>query len=414
MNNTGYFDVQEMKESTEYFRKLWQNEARTSALIKSIRQGFEEIVKIEDHAWDQVWGSMTDGELIKEMHFLWDGLCCAFPTMLVSQPQHVLPLDEELKTLLEGNPEKDALLTAATYWDEDLPWVGEEREIEELSSIWKKISPEEQEEKLQDLVEEYGWFNDIEGDKPFDKEHYRKKIVDFKKNERERPKTVVPEKIKKVGAIIAELGFLRFWNRYHFMTLRYHLKNILLELIKRTGKPELEFATVSEMDQFFKGQAVDMEEIKKRRDGYSSQLKNGEAEIVTGKRAEELKDLVKEDFANITKIKGTIANKGKVSGRVRMVSFVAKNYNEEVAAFKNGEVLVTGMTRPQIVHLCRLASAIVTDEGGITSHAAVVGREFGIPCIIATHDATKILETGDLVEVDANQGVVTIIEKHGK
>ncbi len=79
--------------------------------------------------------------------------------------------------------------------------------------------------------------------------------------------------------------------------------------------------------------------------------------------------------------------------------------------FKGGEILVTGMTRPQIVHLCKKAAAIVTDEGGITSHAAVVSREFGIPCIIATHNATRTLKTGDLVEVDANQGVVKRIDK---
>ena len=64
------------------------------------------------------------------------------------------------------------------------------------------------------------------------------------------------------------------------------------------------------------------------------------------------------------------------------------------------------MTRPQIVHLCQKASAIITDEGGITSHAAVVSREFNIHCIIATHNATKILKTGDEVEVDAEKGIV--------
>ena len=59
---------------------------------------------------------------------------------------------------------------------------------------------------------------------------------------------------------------------------------------------------------------------------------------------------------------------------------------------------------------CRKAAAIVTDEGGITSHAAIVSRELGIPCIVGTQYATKILKDGDLVEVDANKGTVKKIK----
>ena len=58
----------------------------------------------------------------------------------------------------------------------------------------------------------------------------------------------------------------------------------------------------------------------------------------------------------------------------------------------------------------RKAGAIITDEGGLTSHAAVISREFGIPCIVGTHKATEIFKNGDLVEVDANKGVVSIIK----
>ena len=57
------------------------------------------------------------------------------------------------------------------------------------------------------------------------------------------------------------------------------------------------------------------------------------------------------------------------------------------------------------------AGAIVTNQGGITSHAAIVSRELNIPCIIGTKIATKVLRDGDLVEVDANKGVVKIIKK---
>jgi pyruvate,water dikinase len=69
------------------------------------------------------------------------------------------------------------------------------------------------------------------------------------------------------------------------------------------------------------------------------------------------------------------------------------------------------MTRPEYVPLMRLALAIVTDEGGITCHAAIVSRELKKPCIIGTKIATQVLHDGDLVEVDADAGVVRVIEQ---
>ena len=72
-----------------------------------------------------------------------------------------------------------------------------------------------------------------------------------------------------------------------------------------------------------------------------------------------------------------------------------------------GEVLVTHMTAPDWVPLMRKAAAIVTDSGGMTCHAAIVSRELGIPCVVGTAEATKILRDGELVTVDAGEGVVT-------
>ena len=214
----------------------------------------------------------------------------------------------------------------------------------------------------------------------------------------------IPMSIRRVGKLIGELGYLRFWNRYHFMHVRYHLKNVLTELVSRSGNPDLAFATVEEITQQFKGNSVNMAKIRRRVGGYVSQL--GKTTLLTGANAARYRKLVPPEEHGVGEIRGSIACRGIVSGRVRVISFSAKDYHEQVSAFQKGEILVTGMTRPQIVHLCAKAAAIVTDEGGITSHAAVVSRELRIPCIIATHHATKVLKTGDMVEVDANRGVV--------
>jgi len=108
---------------------------------------------------------------------------------------------------------------------------------------------------------------------------------------------------------------------------------------------------------------------------------------------------------NDGRIKGTIAFPGIVRGICRII----KDYKN--ADLKNGEILVTGMTDPHYVPLMKKARAIVTDGGGLLCHAAIVAREMQKPCIIGTKIATKILKDGDLVEVDADKGIVKIIKK---
>ena len=96
---------------------------------------------------------------------------------------------------------------------------------------------------------------------------------------------------------------------------------------------------------------------------------------------------------------------GKACGRVKIVPMTGWK-GTEVA---EGEVLVCEMTIPDFLPLMRKAVAIVTDLGGTLSHAAIVAREFGIPCVVATEKATKVLKNGDLVEVNAELGIVRLL-----
>ena len=82
-------------------------------------------------------------------------------------------------------------------------------------------------------------------------------------------------------------------------------------------------------------------------------------------------------------------------GKVRAISGLSK-----IGQFKKGEVLVTKMTDPDWMPVMRIASGIITEEGGKTCHAAIVSRELGVPCIVGAENATKVLKTGQLVTVD--------------
>ena len=106
-----------------------------------------------------------------------------------------------------------------------------------------------------------------------------------------------------------------------------------------------------------------------------------------------------------TEIKGQVAFRGKIIGSVCVVM-----RDQDSVKFKKGDILVASMTRPEFVPLMKIASAFITDEGGITCHAAIVARELKKPCIIGTKIATQVLKDGDLVEVDAEKGIVIILK----
>lgn len=108
----------------------------------------------------------------------------------------------------------------------------------------------------------------------------------------------------------------------------------------------------------------------------------------------------------IKTFKGTPAARGKVTGKA-MVVVGHKDFKK----FKNNSILVAEMTRPDFLPIMKKAKAIITDEGSLTCHAAIVSRELGIPCVVGTKIATKVLSDGDKVEVDAHNGVIKKINK---
>jgi phosphohistidine swiveling domain-containing protein len=121
-----------------------------------------------------------------------------------------------------------------------------------------------------------------------------------------------------------------------------------------------------------------------------------------------VKKIVKKIQLKVSQIEGRVAFKGKTKGKAQII----RDANQ-LSKFKKGNILVTGMTTPDFIVAIEKAKAIVTDRGGIGCHAAVISREFKIPCIIGTKIATKVLKDEDLIEVNAMKvkGVVKILEK---
>lgn len=146
---------------------------------------------------------------------------------------------------------------------------------------------------------------------------------------------------------------------------------------------------------------VSRKDIKERTKRYALSLLGGKLEIYAGEEADRFTRRMLGVQAQKKECAGTPAFPGIVRGTVCVVY-----HQGEFLKFRSGQILVTAMTHPEFLPIMKKASAIVTDEGGITSHASITVRELKIPCIIGTKNATRVFKDGDRVEVDAVRGIM--------
>jgi phosphoenolpyruvate synthase/pyruvate phosphate dikinase len=165
-----------------------------------------------------------------------------------------------------------------------------------------------------------------------------------------------------------------------------------------------------ELIDYIDGKPIDMQKIKSRKKKYLVITKAGKTtEYPLDKIKSELEKELShvQSHSNQTQIKGRIAFKGKATGRVTIV-LTTKDYKK----IKVGDILVTPMTKPNIVPYLTKVKGIVTDDGGALSHASIISREMKIPCIVGTQNVTQLLKDGELVEVDAVRGIVKLLKNY--
>jgi phosphoenolpyruvate synthase/pyruvate phosphate dikinase len=171
----------------------------------------------------------------------------------------------------------------------------------------------------------------------------------------------------------------------------------------------LDYLVFSEIIDFLEGRLTKekVNELQnKRKEKYILIWEKGKRTIITDNFEENLekieKRIEKEEFAEI---KGRAINKGNVKGIVKIVK-----QTDALKEIPSGRIIVTQMTNPEMTPILKKCKAIVTDEGGLLCHAAYIAREFGIIAVIGTKIATKFLKDNDLVEVDADKGIVRILK----
>jgi phosphohistidine swiveling domain-containing protein len=152
---------------------------------------------------------------------------------------------------------------------------------------------------------------------------------------------------------------------------------------------------------------VPRSEIEKRNSGLICGFLDGKEILITGKIGKEMQDYFREPGGKKMKeTRGYSASGGVGEGEAKIILT-----QRDFPKFNKGDILIAPMTTIDYIVLMKKAGAFVTDEGGLSCHAAIIAREMKKPCIIGTKIATKVLRDGDLVEVDADKGVVKILKR---
>ena len=361
-----------------------------------------------------------------------------FGYYLACQPQYVSKLEEnvqnELSNFVPDNKVSEvfSLLSTSTQItklrQEEIDWID--------LLINSKENKIDLDNELKKHHSKYFLLNAADGQEPFSIDYYfnkfnsdskasleslgdKRRELDLTLEEIKNSKKDIIEKYSINSSVIdkchtlSKIGHVRLEMRVvGWMPGYYYNQYILNEISRRFdySAKELRFLSVNEIYDLLDGNTINKNIILDRMKAFIFIIDDKKSFVLSGDEAiGKFKELVnQEDHSSVREVKGKVAMTGKVIGKVTVFKWT-DNMEEKIKQMGNDAILVTGQTRPQIMPLISKSRAIVTDEGGITSHAAIVSRELKIPCVIGTKIATQVFKDGDIVEVDANNGIVRIL-----
>ncbi len=329
-----------------------------------------------------IWSGAVEEMVMEELRkegVTWNDLIAAVPqreTLVMKQHASALAIRDRLKT--EGSsPHVEAMIDqhVDTYaWCLTRDFIGEaftkEKFLTDLSSLPEKAYPTVREQN------------------------------------------VYSAKLLFLAALVETVSYWRQFAAETFAQLSHHAKPYLHRVADTLGVSyrEMMHVTPDEIRDVLHGKRSDLRQLieDRRQNGFCIFQDAGQDVIVHDQTIVQgfIERITPRIDARTTEFKGVVAHPGLARGRVKVI-FTP----DQFAKMESGDVLVTTMTTPDFVTLMQKSVAIITDIGGLLSHAAIVSRELGRPCIIGTKIATKVLKDGDEVEVDATKGVVKILKR---
>jgi phosphoenolpyruvate synthase/pyruvate phosphate dikinase len=302
-----------------------------------------------------------------------------------------------------------------------------EWEIRELSVILKSHNQKELDSKISNIIKKYFWlrtnyYNHDILDKEYILSEAGKMIsksddLSFYNNNKDKKLEIInklglSQSFKNLVKVVESLTYIQDKRKECVLRNNYVLFDLLKEVRSRNNDDIdiTRYFTLNHEEIFdlLEEKKIDWKIVEKRyKEGFLVMYHDGIADYVYKEDIEKLKlnKIIIKNNATFD-FKGAIAFKGKVVGKVRILRTI-----NDIQNFIDGDILVANQTTPEFVPAMKKAKAIITDQGGITSHAAIIARELKVPCIIGTKIATRVLKDGDIVEVDANAGIVKILKQ---
>ncbi|MFH0970733.1 MAG: PEP/pyruvate-binding domain-containing protein [Candidatus Diapherotrites archaeon] len=351
------------------------------------------------------------------------------------------PVEMAIRERLKGSNDLDEELSILTFPTKKNFAALEQRNVLLIASELQKKKvevttveklPHNFSQKIRSHLDEFGWMNTRGGiDDPWTEAQFFERLKDLcqtdcgaklrelDKFERESirnseallRKLSADKVFSNLVSIAKELVYYRTY-RTDYLSLAFANVRPLIEEIAKRKRLSWKEILAYRPDELLGNVILSNNEIELREKGFVIITVEPDKVIfeTNPKKMIELEEEhLEKERLNLDELKGTTAYKGKIVGKVVLIQ--SKSDFQKV---KEGAIIVTTMTTPDMAPVMQKAAAFITDEGGITCHAAVVAREMKKPCIIGTKVATQLLKNEMVVEVDADNGVIRIAKEKVK
>jgi phosphohistidine swiveling domain-containing protein len=386
--------VDELKETVSVLEKIQLQKQTNTELIASWMKGYHAIAALT--AFMSFKGTVQMSDILEE------------------KVKHIL--EKKIKDL----EKRSALFLLISLPKEDSFMVQERNDILQMARKIQKGSDEST--LVEKHTKRFSWMGCVMyAGVPYTKEHFKREVDEELKHNNSKKlqerSTKKAEREKQIQECMKQLQLTKkekhiFEQLRDWVHLRTYVKDMtsfgiaatlpfLYEIAKRAevSYTDLLYLSHTELqDIFSQKKSVFIKESRERQNAWGFVVINTAVKYYNKKTINEIEE--KEEVMP-KGVKGFSACHGVAKGR----AIIVKNVSD-VEEIKEGDILVTHMTTTNFVPVLSKVSAIVTDEGGITCHAAIVSRELNIPCIIGTRIATKAFKSGDIIEVDADKGIV--------
>ena len=373
---------------------------------------FSEELKVTDHSIKTTKELVDEFKRFSEMYITYSISLMGYNIQF--------PIEKRLKEIVKNSKNPNENLSILSFPKKDNFATLEQYNLFKIGSLIREQNICKFEElnvpileKIQQHIKKFGWINTRGGQAdPWNEEeiferiihiegNFSQKLIEFKnhkiesqeKTEKLLKELNADENTIKLVEIAKELVYFRTYRSDYLTKIFSNIKPLLEEIAKRRNLTYKEILYLR-IEEIIKEIIVEKEEIERRTINYVLMTLEPKKIVFSSdpKIIKEIKDKYCEDPKPTSEVKGRSAfiGHGKIKGRVKIV--INKS---DLIKIDTGDIMVSPMTTPDFVMAMEKAAAFITDEGGITCHAAIVAREMKKPCIVGTQTATLSLKDND-------------------